>query len=199
MPKRTARDLSVGALATLALLVLAVTIMSVGGQSRLFSHKAAYRVVFPNTEGLRVGSPVKIAGVQVGTVTEIRLPTAPDAPGIEADLGVEVAYEGRVRRNSRVALARAVALAPRALLYDEPTTGLDPITANTINALIRSLQRRLGVTSIVVTHDIHSAFTVGDRIAFLHEGRILFHGTVAEARQGLEPLLRDFLQGGGYA
>ena len=61
----------------------------------------------------------------------------------------------------RVALARAIALAPRALLYDEPTTGLDPITANTINHLIRSLQGRLGVTSIVVTHDIRSAFEVG--------------------------------------
>jgi hypothetical protein len=59
----------------------------------------------------------------------------------------------------RVALARAIALAPRGILYDEPTTGLDPITATTINALIRSLQKKLGVTSIVVTHDIHSAFT----------------------------------------
>ena len=99
----------------------------------------------------------------------------------------------------RVALARAIALAPRAILYDEPTTGLDPITANTINHLIRSLQRRLGVTSIVVTHDIHSAFTVGDRIAFLHEGRIHFHGTTEEARATKVPLLRNFLEGGGYA
>jgi len=99
----------------------------------------------------------------------------------------------------RVALARAIALAPAAILYDEPTTGLDPITANTINHLIRSLQKRLGVTSIVVTHDIHSAFTVGDRIAFLHEGRILFHGTTAEAKSAGEPLLRNFLEGGGYA
>jgi phospholipid/cholesterol/gamma-HCH transport system ATP-binding protein len=99
----------------------------------------------------------------------------------------------------RVALARAIALAPAAILYDEPTTGLDPITANTINHLIRSLQKRLGVTSIVVTHDIHSAFTVGDRIAFLHDGRILFQGTTAEARTAPEPLLRNFLQGGGYA
>jgi phospholipid/cholesterol/gamma-HCH transport system ATP-binding protein len=99
----------------------------------------------------------------------------------------------------RVALARAIALAPAAILYDEPTTGLDPITANTINHLIRSLQKRLGVTSIVVTHDIHSAFTVGDRIAFLHDGRILFHGSTAEARAATEPLLRNFLQGGGYA
>ncbi len=99
----------------------------------------------------------------------------------------------------RVALARAIALAPRALLYDEPTTGLDPITSNAINQLIRELQRRLGVTSIVVTHDIQSAFTVGDRMAFLHEGQIRFDGTVDEARRTQEPLLRRFLTGGGYA
>jgi phospholipid/cholesterol/gamma-HCH transport system ATP-binding protein len=99
----------------------------------------------------------------------------------------------------RVALARAIALAPAAILYDEPTTGLDPITANTINRLIRSLQARLGVTSIVVTHDIQSAFAVGDRIAFLHEGRILFHGTTADAKKAEVPLLRNFLQGGEYA
>jgi len=99
----------------------------------------------------------------------------------------------------RVALARAIALAPRGILYDEPTTGLDPITANSINGLIRSLQRRLGVTSIVVTHDIQSAFTVGDRIAFLHDGTIRFLGTVAEAKASREPLLRNFLEGGGYA
>jgi len=99
----------------------------------------------------------------------------------------------------RVALARAVALSPRAILYDEPTTGLDPITANAINRLIRSLQGRLGVTSIVVTHDIHSAFTVGDRIAFLYEGRIHFNGTVEQAKAAEEPLLRRFLEGGGYA
>jgi phospholipid/cholesterol/gamma-HCH transport system ATP-binding protein len=98
----------------------------------------------------------------------------------------------------RVALARAIALAPRAILYDEPTTGLDPITANRINLLICNLQERLGVTSIVVTHDIHSAFTVGDRIAFLHEGKIHFDGPVAEAKRTSEPLLRNFLQGGGY-
>ena len=98
----------------------------------------------------------------------------------------------------RVALARAIALAPRAILYDEPTTGLDPITANTINRLIRSLQKRLGVTSIVVTHDIHSAFTVGDRIAFIHEGRILWNGSVDEAKATSEPTLKNFLEGGGY-
>ena len=98
----------------------------------------------------------------------------------------------------RVALARAIALAPRGILYDEPTTGLDPVTANTINHLIRSLQKRLGVTSIVVTHDIHSAFTVADRVAFLREGSIRFDGSVEEAKTSSEPMLRAFLRGGGY-
>ena len=98
----------------------------------------------------------------------------------------------------RVALARAIALAPRCILYDEPTTGLDPITATAINRLMRNLQERLGVTSIVVTHDIHSAFTVGDRIAFLREGKILFDGSVEAAKASDEPLLKNFLQGGGY-
>jgi phospholipid/cholesterol/gamma-HCH transport system ATP-binding protein len=117
-----------------------------------------------------------------------------ELPGVEELMPSDLS--GGMRK--RVALARAIALAPRALLYDEPTTGLDPITARTINELIRSLQGRLGVTSIVVTHDIHSAFSVGDRIAFLHEGRILFNGTTDEARTATEPLLRAFLEGGGY-
>ena len=99
----------------------------------------------------------------------------------------------------RVALARAIALAPPAILYDEPTTGLDPVTAETNNDLIRSLQSRLGVTSIVVTHDIHSAFRVGDRSAFLDEGTIRFDGEVDEARRTDDPLLKRFLKGGGYA
>lgn len=96
----------------------------------------------------------------------------------------------------RVALARAIALEPQAILYDEPTTGLDPITANHINRLIRSLQRRLGVTSVVVTHDIESAFEVGDRIAFLRDGQMKFVGSVREAQASPEPSLRRFLSGG---
>ena len=93
----------------------------------------------------------------------------------------------------RAGLARALALEPEVLLYDEPTTGLDPVVAQKINLLIRDLQRRFGLTSVVVTHDLHSAFTVADRIAFLHDGRIAFSGTPDEARRSTEPLLREFL------
>lgn len=96
----------------------------------------------------------------------------------------------------RVALARSIAMDPRCILYDEPTTGLDPVTANTINEMIRDLQRRLQVTSVVVTHDIASAFQVGDRIAYLYEGRMHFVGTVDEAKVSREPRLRHFLSGG---
>jgi phospholipid/cholesterol/gamma-HCH transport system ATP-binding protein len=96
----------------------------------------------------------------------------------------------------RVALARSIAMEPRCILYDEPTTGLDPVTAGTINDLIRSMQARLQVTTVVVTHDIGSAFFVGDRIAFLNEGRMHFVGTIEEARGSREPMLRHFLSGG---
>jgi phospholipid/cholesterol/gamma-HCH transport system ATP-binding protein len=96
----------------------------------------------------------------------------------------------------RVALARSIAMDPRCILYDEPTTGLDPVTATTINELIRDLQRRLRVTSVVVTHDIASAFFVGDRIAYLFEGRMDFVGSVEEARSSNMPRLRHFLSGG---
>lgn len=96
----------------------------------------------------------------------------------------------------RVALARSIAMEPQCILYDEPTTGLDPVTANTINRLIRGMQQRLQVTSVVVTHDIASAFFVGDRIGYLFEGRMEFVGTVEEARASNEPRLRRFLSGG---
>lgn len=98
----------------------------------------------------------------------------------------------------RVALARAIAVAPRGILYDEPTTGLDPVTSNTINELILSTQRKLGATSIVVTHDLVSAFAVGNRVAFLHEGRIHFVGTVEEAKNTNDPLLSRFIHGGRW-
>jgi phospholipid/cholesterol/gamma-HCH transport system ATP-binding protein len=94
----------------------------------------------------------------------------------------------------RVGLARSIVLDPKVILYDEPTTGLDPITAQTINELIVDLQAKLNVTSVVVTHDIHSAFSVGDRIAFLHQGVFEWVGSMDEARDSDNPRLRDFLK-----
>ena len=95
----------------------------------------------------------------------------------------------------RVGLARAIVSAPRCILYDEPTTGLDPIVSDSINHLIRRLQKRLGVTSIVVTHDMKSAFHVADRIAFLNEGRIYFKGTPEELKACADPLIQNFING----
>jgi phospholipid/cholesterol/gamma-HCH transport system ATP-binding protein len=95
----------------------------------------------------------------------------------------------------RVGLARAIVRRPSCILYDEPTSGLDPVVSDSINKLIRRLQRRYGVTSIVVTHDMKSAFDVADRIAYLHEGRIYFHGNARELQESSDPLLQDFLLG----
>jgi phospholipid/cholesterol/gamma-HCH transport system ATP-binding protein len=95
----------------------------------------------------------------------------------------------------RVGLARAIAMDPAYILYDEPTTGLDPIMADVINRLIRSLQQRIGVTSVVVTHDMSSAFHVGDELAMLHEGHVVFTGTPDEARATRDPLVRQFIEG----
>lgn len=95
----------------------------------------------------------------------------------------------------RAALARALALNPKIMLYDEPTTGLDPITADLINRLIRRLQERLGITSIAVTHDMRSAYHIADRIAMLHEGRIHAIGTPAEIQATTDPAVRQFIEG----
>ncbi|MEO8216210.1 MAG: ABC transporter ATP-binding protein [Acidobacteriota bacterium] len=99
----------------------------------------------------------------------------------------------------RVGLARSIVLDPQMILYDEPTTGLDPITAQTINELIGDLQSQLNMTSVVVTHDIQSAFSVGNRIAFLHEGVFEWVGTMEEARRSDNPRLRAFLEASAVA
>ncbi len=95
----------------------------------------------------------------------------------------------------RVGLARAIAHKPQYILYDEPTTGLDPIMADVINDLILHLQKRLCVTSIVVTHDMKSAYKVSNRIAMLYEGRILGAGTPDEIRTSKDPVIRQFVEG----
>jgi phospholipid/cholesterol/gamma-HCH transport system ATP-binding protein len=95
----------------------------------------------------------------------------------------------------RVGLARAMAMEPKILLYDEPTTGLDPPNIRRINNLIRNMQQRFGVTGVVITHDVASAFEVSDRIAFLYKGKIIFVGTVEEARNTDIEVLSDFING----
>ena len=95
----------------------------------------------------------------------------------------------------RAGLARAIVMEPEYILYDEPTTGLDPITGDAINELIVKLQKTLGVTSIVVTHDMASAFKIADRIALLNGGRIVFSGTVEEVKSTSHPMVRQFIEG----
>lgn len=95
----------------------------------------------------------------------------------------------------RVGLARSIIRRPSCVLYDEPTAGLDPVVSDSINRLIRRLQERFRVTSVVVTHDMKSAFHVADHIAYLHEGRIYFYGTPEELKRSDDRLIQDFLLG----
>lgn len=113
-------------------------------------------------------------------------------PGIEHKKPSELS--GGMRK--RVGLARSIAMEPEVILYDEPTTGLDPVNVRRINGLILRLQQQLGVTSIVVTHDMDTVFTVTDRLAFVHDKGIAFTGTPEGARQADLRYLREFVQGG---
>lgn len=115
-----------------------------------------------------------------------------DLAGTERRMPSELS--GGMRK--RAALARALALDPEVMLYDEPTTGLDPVTAQQINRLIRSLQSRLGLTSVVVTHDLASTDFVADRIAFLYNGSIRAAGSAEEMRRSVDPVIREFMSGG---
>jgi phospholipid/cholesterol/gamma-HCH transport system ATP-binding protein len=98
-------------------------------------------------------------------------------------------------QRKRVALARAIALNPEVILYDEPTTGLDPIRADIINELILKLKRELGVTAVVVTHDMKSAYKVGDRVIMLHNGKIVADGDAEHIRNHPHPVVQQFING----
>ncbi len=95
----------------------------------------------------------------------------------------------------RVGLARAISMNPEIILYDEPTTGIDPIMGDVINDLIIALRDRLKVTSVVVTHDMRSAYKVADRIAMLYNGTIIAQGTPEEIKQSAHPVVRQFIEG----
>jgi len=111
--------------------------------------------------------------------------------GTESLLPAELS--GGMRK--RIGLARALAAEPAIVLYDEPTTGLDPVTTDVINDMILQTKRLRGVTSIVVTHDMKSAYKVGDRISMLYEGRILMTGTPDQIRNTTNPYVRQFIEG----
>lgn len=98
-------------------------------------------------------------------------------------------------QRKRVALARAIALNPEVILYDEPTTGLDPIRSDVINELILKLQRELGVTAVVVTHDMTSAYKVADRIIMLHNGKVIADGDAKHIRNHPHPTVQQFING----
>ncbi|MDQ3243382.1 MAG: ABC transporter ATP-binding protein [Gemmatimonadota bacterium] len=114
-----------------------------------------------------------------------------DLPDVETKMPSELS--GGMRK--RVGIARAIARRPKYILYDEPTTGLDPVTSAVIDQLMVRMREKLGVTSIVITHDMRSAYNVGSRIAMLYEGRCRQVGTVAEIQQTRDPIVRQFIDG----
>jgi phospholipid/cholesterol/gamma-HCH transport system ATP-binding protein len=115
-------------------------------------------------------------------------------PGTQRKMPSELS--GGMRK--RVALARSIALEPEIIMYDEPTTGLDPVTSEKIAQLIADMNARLQITSIAVTHDIVAARTIADRVAFLHQGRFQFVGTFDEAARGGHPVLQEYFRAMGF-
>ena len=98
-------------------------------------------------------------------------------------------------QKKRAGLARAIATSPKYILYDEPTTGLDPVTGAVIDELIMRMSEQLGVTGLVITHEMRSAFRISDRMAMLHDGRIRFEGTPEELRNAEDPVVKGFIEG----
>jgi phospholipid/cholesterol/gamma-HCH transport system ATP-binding protein len=111
--------------------------------------------------------------------------------GIEDKMPAQLS--GGMRK--RVGLARALALNPKVLLFDEPTTGLDPVMISAINALIKQVQGKTGSTSLVISHDIKGAFSLADYMALLFDGKIAFYGTPDDFRNTDDPLVRQFVEG----
>src|SRR5579859_3688349 len=114
-----------------------------------------------------------------------------DLPNVAERFPAELS--GGMRK--RVGIARAIALRPKYILYDEPTTGLDPVTSSVIDDLMVRMERQLGVTGVVITHDMRSAYTVANRIAMLYEGKVRQFGTVDQIQHTGDPVVRQFIEG----
>jgi phospholipid/cholesterol/gamma-HCH transport system ATP-binding protein len=132
--------------------------------------------------------PEEVAAIVAEKLTLVGL------PGIQEKMPAELS--GGMRK--RVALARSIALEPEIILYDEPTTGLDPVSSEKIAQLIADVNVRLQTTSVVVTHDIVTARTVADRVVFLHQGRFQFVGTFDEAARDGHPVLMEYFRAMGF-
>jgi phospholipid/cholesterol/gamma-HCH transport system ATP-binding protein len=111
----------------------------------------------------------------------------------DSELKYPAELSGGMRK--RVGIARAIAKRPKYILYDEPTTGLDPVTSAVIDELMIRMREKLGVTSVVITHDMRSAYSVGTRIAMLYEGKVRQVGTVEEIKHTTDPVVRQFIEG----
>lgn len=138
--------------------------------------------------GLRKQGTLNAEGIRERVAEALELV---DLPNVEDRYPAELS--GGMRK--RVGLARAIALRPKYLLYDEPTTGLDPVTSAIIDELMIRMREKLGVTSIVITHDMRSAYRVGSRIAMLYEGIVRQVGTVEEIQHSTDPVVRQFVEG----
>ncbi len=144
-------------------------------------------IAFPVREHTEKG-PDEIAAIVAEKLTMVGL------PGIQKKMPSELS--GGMRK--RVALARSIALEPEIILYDEPTTGLDPVSSEKIAQLIVDVNVRLQTTAVVVTHDIVTARTVSDRVVFLHQGRFQFNGTFDEAASNGHPVLMEYFRAMGF-
>ena len=167
----------------------------------LYAHRRRFGYLFQSAglfDSLTVGQ-----NVGLGLVENTKRPSAEIAAVVRERLemvGLEeiedkwpAELSGGMRK--RVGLARAIAMEPEVVIYDEPTTGLDPIMADVINNLIVDLKARLSITSVVVTHDMTSAYKIADRIAMLYEGRIIFTGDPDAVRRTDDPYVRQFIEG----
>ena len=149
-------------------------------------------------DSMTVGENVAMGLRKQGELTEkeitVRVDEALDLVDL-SDNNARMPAELSGGMRKRVGIARAIALRPKYILYDEPTTGLDPVTAATIDALMVRMREQLHVTGIVITHDMRSAYTVGTRIAMLYEGKVRATGTIAEIQHSTDPIVRQFIEG----
>lgn len=144
--------------------------------------------------GGNLAFPLRESGVRDEEEIRFRVNEALEMVGLAGEeMKMPDQLSGGMRK--RVGLARTIVSRPACILYDEPTTGLDPIATDSINHLIRRLQERLKVTSVVVTHDMRTAFHTADHLVFLHEGAVYSQGSPDEARASKDPILRDFIEG----